>query len=144
MPPNWTGPSAKKAKPSTESSSSEESSSEDEEAGAKQTKVAPAGITFIFDMDNWKGWLNSASNVHSETLWYYIFSSFYILAAKKGPAKAAATKAASSSSEDSSDSEEDKAPAKPAAKVEGSIRIRHSHDSLLLLYYLARYPFIKM
>lgn len=140
MPPNWTGPSAKKAKPSTESSSSEESSSEDEEAGAKQTKVAPAGITFIFDMDNWKGWLNSASNVHSETLWY----SFYILAAKKGPAKAAATKAASSSSEDSSDSEEDKAPAKPAAKVEGSIRIRHSHDSLLLLHYLARYPFIKM
>lgn len=72
------------------------------------------------------------------------FSSFYILAAKKGPAKAAATKAASSSSEDSSDSEEDKAPAKPAAKVEGSIRIRHSHDSLLLLHYLACYPFIKM
>lgn len=73
------------------------------------------------------------------------FYSFYILAAKKGPAKAAAaTKAASSSSEDSSDSEEDKAPAKPAAKVEGSIRIRHSHDSLLLLHYLACYPFIKI
>lgn len=52
MPPNWTGPSAKKAKARTESSSSEESSSEDEEAGAKQTKVAPAGITFIFDMAN--------------------------------------------------------------------------------------------
>lgn len=41
------GPSAKKAKTSAESSSSE-----DEEAVAKPTKAAPAGNVDLFDMEN--------------------------------------------------------------------------------------------
>lgn len=48
--PTVNGPSAKKAKPSTETSSSEESSSEDEEAAAKPSKAAPAGKICVFEL----------------------------------------------------------------------------------------------
>lgn len=45
------------------------------------------------------------------------FNLSFVIAAKAVPAKAAAASKTASSSEDSSDSEEEKAPAKPPAKV---------------------------